>query len=149
MIIKMNLKGNFKLVPEGERVLEITSAELKPRDIPNKMIIKYKDSDGGTMQSTYNFDNEIQVKSMSYVVSAAFNLQDGDDFDTRRVNELVGKKLLCEVVHSEGKTVGNDGKLPVFANIKRVISLVNDDTGEVIDSPRNAIAEKEDFDDLN
>ena len=122
---------------------------MKPRDIPNKMIIKYKDSDGGTMQSTYNLGNPIQEQSMSYVICTALNLQDGDDFNVRRVNELIGKKLLCEVVHSEGKTVGNDGKLPVFANIKRVISLVNDDTGEVIDSPRNAIAEKEDFDDLD
>ena len=37
MMIKMNLKGNFKTVPEGERVLTITKAECTPSGKPNKI----------------------------------------------------------------------------------------------------------------
>lgn len=150
MIIKMNLKGNFKLVPEGEQVLEITGAELKPSGKPTAMIVTFAHGDGGKIQNRYNFDNDQSLFAMSVLCSVALGLEDGDEFDTvTDIKKLIGKKVLCEVKHSEGKTPKQDGTLPVFANVKKVISLVNDDTGEVIDSPRNAIAGKEDFDDLD
>ena len=45
MVIKMNLQNSFKLVPEGERVLEITKAEVKPSGKPKAMYVTFKDSE--------------------------------------------------------------------------------------------------------
>ena len=35
-------KGNFKVVPEGERVLKITKAECTPSGKPNKLKVTLK-----------------------------------------------------------------------------------------------------------
>lgn len=146
MKIKMNLKGNFTLVPEGERVLEITKAECTPSGKPDKMKVTFKDSEGGFINSQYNFDNNTSLFAMGKMLETALEFEDGDEFDTKTdPQRLVGKKLLCEVVHTQGTKPNENGELPTFANLKRTISLITDD-GEVVGtlSPRNAIADEED-----
>lgn len=150
MKIKMNLKGNFTLVPEGKRVLTITKAECTPSGKPNKMKVTFKDSEGGFVNNEYKFDNDKSLFAMGKLLEIALEFEDGDEFETKTDPErLIGKKLLCEVVHREGSTPNDDGKLPLFANLTKVISLVSDD-GEVVSnqSPRNAIA-TDDEDDLD
>lgn len=150
MLIKMNLKGNFTLVPEGERVLEITKSECTPSGKPDKMKVTFKDSDGGFINSQYNFDNDKSLFAMGKLLETALGFEDGDEFDTKSdPKRLIGKKLLCEVVHTQGTKPNEDGELPTFANLKKTISLVTDD-GEVVanQSPRNAIAD-DDEDDLD
>ena len=69
-------------------------------------------------------------------------IKDGDEFDTKTdTPKLVGKKLLCEVVHNLGTKENENGEVPTFANIKKIISLVDETTGEVQEnnSPRNSI----------
>lgn len=148
MKIKMNLKGNFTLVPEGERVLTITKAECTPSGKPNKMKVTFQDTDGGFINTQYNFDNDTSVWVMGKMLEIALGMEDGDEFDTKTDPErLIGKKLLCEVVHTKGTKLNEEtGEYPTFANIKKTISLVTDD-GEVVESetsPRNAIADDED-----
>lgn len=130
MQIKLNLKGNYKLVQEGERVLEITSAKVSPSGAPNKLTLQMKDvEDGASLQNTYNFNNDISVWAMGMMLSTALGLKDGDDFDTKDCDKLVGVKLLCEVAHSEY----ND---KTFANVKKVIEKVEDLVpGKVEDTP--------------
>lgn len=145
MKIKMNLKGNFKLVPEGERVLEITKAECKPSGKPNALVVTFQDSEGGIINNRYNFDNQGALFSMGMLVSTALGLQDGDDFDTKLdTPKLVGKKLVCEVVHNQGTKPNDNGEVPTFVNVKKVISLVDDDDDA---SVRDAIADITDDDD--
>lgn len=144
MLIKMNLKSNFTIVPEGERELEITKAECKPSGKPNNMKVTFKDSEGGFINSQYNFDNDKSLFAMGKLLEVALDFKDGDEFDTKTDTEkLVGKKLICEVVHTQGSKPNDEGELPTFANIKKVISKVDDElpfeTTE--SSPRNAIAE--------
>lgn len=147
MKVKMNLNGNFKLCPEGERVLTITKAECKPSGKPDNMKITFQDSEGGFVNSKYDFSNDKSIWAMGMMLSKALELEDGDEFDTKTdTPKLIGKKLLCEVVHTEGTKPNEDGELPIFANIKKVIALVNDDTGEVEESPRNMIANNDDDD---
>lgn len=147
MKIKMNLKGNFKLVPEGERVLEITKAECKPSGKPNALVVTFQDSEGGIINNRYNFDTQGGLFSMVMLVSNALGLQDGDDFDTKLdTPKLVGKKLVCEVVHNEGTRPNENGEVPTFANVKKVISLATDEETSV----RDAIADiTDDEDDLD
>lgn len=147
MKITMNLKSNFKLVEEGERVLTITKAECTPSGKPNKMKVTFQDIDGGYINSQYNFDNDKSLFAMSKMLEVALGFEDGDEFDTKTDTEkLINKQLLCEVVHTQGTKPNDDGELPTFANIKKVLSLVTED-GEVTSnnsSPRSAIVDDED-----
>ena len=150
MKIKMNLKNNFKLVEEGERVLKITKAEAKPSGKPTSLVVTFQDIDGGMITSRYSFENSGAVWAMSKLCEIALGLKDGDEFDTKEdTPRLVGQELLCEVVHTKGTKPNDNGELPTFANVKKVISLANTKTGEVVDSPRNAIANQEEDDDLD
>ena len=147
MRIKMNLNGNFKLCPEGQRVLTITKAECTPSGKPDKLKVTFQDSEGGFVNSKYDFTNDKSVWAMGMMLSKALELEDGDEFDTKAdTPKLIGKKLLCEIVHTQGTKPNEDGELPTFANIKKVISLVNDVTGEVseVKSARNIISDDED-----
>lgn len=150
MKIKMNMKG-FKLVEEGEKVLKITKAECTPSGKPDKLKVTFQDvKDGGMINSQYSFNNSGAVFAMSKLAEVALGLEDGDEFDTKTdTARLVGKELLCEVVHTQGTKPNNDGELPTFANVKKVISLADTSTGEIVDSPRNAIANQDDEDDLD
>lgn len=147
MKIKMNLKGSFKLVPEGERTLKITKAECTPSGKPDKMKVTFQDSEGGFINTQYSFDNDGALYQMSILCSKALDLKDGEEFDTKTdTSRLIGKTMLCEVKHTLGTKTNNNGEYPTFANIKRIISLVNNDTGEVEESPRNSIASEDDLD---
>lgn len=150
MKIRMNMKG-FKLVEEGERILKITKAECTPSGKPDKLKVTFQDvKDGGMINSQYSFNNSGAVFAMSKLAEVALGLEDGDEFDTKTdTARLVGKELLCEVVHTQGTKPNNDGELPTFANVKKVISLADTSTGEIVDSPRNAIANQDDEDDLD
>lgn len=150
MLIKMNLKGNFTLVPEGERVLTITKAECKPSGKPTNMKVTFQDSEGGFINSQYNFDNDKSLFAMGKLLETALGFEDGDEFDTKTDPErLVGLTLLCEVAHSQGTKPNENGELPTFANVRKTISLITAD-GEVSSnvSPRSAIAidDEEDLD---
>lgn len=145
MMIKLNLKGNYKTVQEGERVLEITGAKVTPSGKPNKLQLNMKDvEDGAQLLNSYNFDNDTSVWAMGMMLNAALGLEDGDDFDTKDVNKLVGIKLLCEIAHSEY----ND---KTYANVRKVICRVDDEDAvgdiEEVVSGRNAI--EEDDEDLD
>lgn len=150
MRIKMNLKGSFTIVPEGERVLEITKAECTPSGKPDKLKVTFKDVEGGIINNQYTFNNDKSLFAMAKLLETALGFEDGDEFDTKTdTARLVGKVLLCEVTHTQGTKPNENGELPTFANIKRTISLITND-GEVVSSqsPRNAIA-TDDEDDLD
>lgn len=142
MKIKMNLQNNFKLAEEGEQVVEITKAECTPSGKPNCCKVTFKAANGGFVNSKYDFNNDKAMFGFGILVSKALGLDDGDEFDTKEdTPKLVGKKLLCEVVHTQGSKPNEDGELPTFANVKKVISLVKETSEE---SPRNMIANDED-----
>ena len=150
MKIKMNLQNNFKLAEEGEQVLEITKAECTPSGKPNCLKVTFKAANGGFINSKYDFNNDKALFGMGILLSKALGLEDGDEFDTKDTPKLVGKKLVCEVVHTKGSKPNDDGELPTFANVKKVISLADEETGEVSEeSPRNMIASQDDEDDLD
>lgn len=148
MKIKLNLKNNFKLVPEGERVLTITNAEFRPVGKPQELRVTFQDTEGGTIYTTYSRNTDMGKFLMGILISTALGLQDNDFFDTDDVGQLVGKKLLCEVVHRNGSKPNENGEVPTFANIKRIIKLV-DDYADTDLSPRNMIENNDDFDDLD
>ena len=137
MKLIMNLKSNFKLVPEGERKLTITKAEAKPSGKPTHMEVTFQDSEGGFINNNYDFDRAMY--QLSVLCCTALGLKDGDEFDPREdAGKLVGKKVICEVIHRQGTKPNDKGEVPTFANITRVLSLVEEEKSE--ESPRNIIS---------
>ena len=121
-MIKLNLRREFKTVQEGERVLEITDAKATPSGKPDKVSLYMRDvEDNATLINSYNFNNDISMWAMGIMLNIALGIEDGETFDTKDLNKLVGVRLLCEVSHSEynGKT---------YANIKKVIEKVENTT---------------------
>ena len=80
----MNLKGNFTVVPEGERVLEITKAECKPSGKPTNMKVTFKDIEGGFINSQYNFDNDKSLFAMGKLLETAL------EFEDKKLNSIIG-----------------------------------------------------------
>ena len=144
-MIKFNLSSNFKMVQEGNRTLEIVECTATPSGRPTEMKWTLKDvEDGATMKDSCNItDKSTNVWKLSRIVAPILNVQDGQEMDAKEVAEaIVGKKLLCEIVHNQGKTPREDGTYPTFANINKVISLVETAAPEttVSESPRSMIA---------
>lgn len=125
--IKFDL-ASFEPVPEGERTLTITKAECKPSGKPSAMHVTFKDVlTGRTLVNRYDFSNPGGLTAMAIMCRIALGLADMDEFDTATdTPKLVGKVLKCEIIHNEGTQPREDGSLPIFANIKKVISLEND-----------------------
>lgn len=140
MKIKLNLKNNFKLVPEGERILTVKNAEFRPVGKPQELRVTFEDSEGGLINTRYDMTNDKSNWIMGIFISTALNLSsDEEEFETKDVEKLIGKKLLCEVVHRDGTKPNENGEVPVFANINKIIKLVDDYTDTDL-SPRNVIA---------
>lgn len=125
--IKFDL-ASFEPVPEGERTLEITKAECKPSGKPTEMAVTFKDIlTNRTLVNRYNFSNAGGLTAMAIMCRIALGLEDMDTFDTiKDTPKLIGKRLKCEIVHNQGTQPREDGTYATFANIKKVISLVND-----------------------
>lgn len=150
MKITFNLQ-NFEPVPEGTRKMTITEAKAVPSGKPNKIETTFKDIETGrTLKNNYGLTNSGGLNAFGYLCRVAFNMKDMDEFDTDNINKLVGKTVLCEVVHTEGTQPREDGSLPIFANIKKVISLVGEEqksaTANTGTSPRASIPVGNDLD---
>lgn len=148
MKIKLNLKNNYKIVPEGQRILTVKNAEFRPVGKPQELRVIFEDSEGGLINTRYDMTNDKSNWIMGIFISTALNLSsDEEEFETKDVEKLIGKKLLCEVVHRDGTKPNDNGEVPVFANINKIIKRIDDYTDTDL-SPRNMIAD-DDFDDLD
>lgn len=148
MKIKLKLKNNYKIVPEGQRILTVKNAEFRPAGVPKELRVTFEDSEGGLINTRYDMTNDKSKWVMAIFISTALNLSsDEEEFETKDVGKLIGKKLLCEVVHRDGTKPNDNGEVPVFANINKIIKRIDDYTDTDL-SPRNMIAD-DDFDDLD
>lgn len=141
--IKFDL-ASFEPIPEGERILEITKAECKPSGKPTALHVTFKDVlTNRTLNNRYDFTSSGGMTAMAIMCRIALDLADMDEFDTTTdTQKLVGRRLKCEVVHNEGTQPKEDGTLPIFANIKKVISLASDNQAPIPSasaSPRQTI----------
>ena len=145
--IKINLKGSFILIPEGERILTVKSAKATPSGDPKKIEIVFEDKEsGGTLTQNVNLDNDTSIYVFSLIASYALGLIDGADFDIiNDTPKLVGKKIKAEVKHVEGTKPREDGSLPIFANLGKIIGPVDAEIPQhrnnIDVSPRQAIVD--------
>lgn len=126
MKIVFNLRS-FEPIDEGERILKITKAECKPSGKPQKAEITFTEvSTGKTLQNRYDFNNQYGLMAFGFLCRTALSIPDMGEFETNDIDKLVGKVVKCEIVHTQGTQPREDGSFPVFANIKKVISLVEE-----------------------
>lgn len=142
MKIKMNLKNNYKLVPQGERRLKITKSECTPSGKPNKWSLTFEDSEGGFVNTRFDFTNDKSLFAMGKFLESVLGFKDGDEFDTiQDAKKCIGVDIIAEVVHTEGSKVNENGEPTIFANVvNKTIRLADDTQSTETDSPRNAIA---------
>ena len=151
MLIRFNLQ-DFSPIEEGERVLKITKAECRPAGKPSKAEVTFTEpSTGKTLRSNYNFDNQYGLMAFGFLCRTALNLPDLGEFDTNDIGKLVNKTLLCEIAQTQGTQPREDGSLATFANIKKVIRLIDENEAtqpvQTFATPRASI--KTGFDDLD
>lgn len=128
--IKFDLSNTFKKVPQGERVLTITSCEATPSGNPSAVKLVWSDVEGGTIQETINFDKALW--KISQICSYALNVSDGEEMQVADMcKQLVGKKLKCEVVHRQGTKPKEDGTYVTFANVNKILGAVDSEEKEV------------------
>lgn len=145
MKIKFNL-NSFEPVPAGIRRMEITEAKAIPSGKPSKIEITFKDMETSRIiKNNYNLTIPGGLNAFGFLCRTAFNLADMDEFDTDNVKDFVGRRLLCEVVHTKGTEPRDDGSYTIFANIKKV-STIPDDVQEEL-NPRELIAKNTEMDD--
>ena len=142
--IKINLQG-YTRIPEGIKDLTIESAKATPSGDPKKIEIVFVDKlSGGKLTHKVNLDNNTSVYIFSLIVSYTLGLSDGADFDViNDTPKLVGKSIKAEVKHVEGTQPREDGTLPIFVNLGRIIGPVDETlpqhTHNTDVSPRQAI----------
>lgn len=124
MKIKYNLNEGFKIVPEGEQVLEIVKVEAKPSGRPTAIHITFKDSTGAQLINRYDLSVQGAVNAFGRVCKYTLNTQDADEIDTTTdLPKMIGKKIVCEIVHTKGTQARDDGTYPTFANISKVLGV--------------------------
>lgn len=144
MKILFNLE-QFTPVDAGERVLVIKDAKCVPSGKPTKIEITFEDiKTKRTLKSSYSFSTEGAMRAFGFLCRTALDIPDMGEFDTTiDTPKLIGVKLVCEVVHTEGTQPREDGTFPIFANISKVLSRYKEDTTttttSTATSPRNSI----------
>lgn len=144
MKILFNLE-QFTPVDAGERVLVIKEAKCVPSGKPTKIEITFEDiKTKRTLKSSYSFSTEGAMRAFGFLCRTALDIPDMGEFDTTiDTPKLIGVKLVCEVVHTEGTQPREDGTFPIFANISKVLSRYEEDTTttttSTTTSPRNSI----------
>ncbi len=103
MKITLNIANKeFPQVPEGERILEVIEASVIPSGAPQQLQIRLKDIEtGATTLKSWKFSSSGQLYYMGKFLEIALGLKDGDEFDTKDVNKLVGMRFNTTVSHSE------------------------------------------------
>jgi len=140
-IIKINIKGNYTLVPEGERVVTITSAKSIPSGLPKKIELTFTDNDTkGEIRQNIDLDNKTALFIFGLIVHYALGLEDGSDFDViTDTPKLIGKEIVVDVVHTEGSTPRDDGTYPKFANIKKILRSADNKPKEITENNTNIV----------
>ena len=140
MKILFNLE-QYTPIDAGERVLIIKDAKCVPSGKPTKIELTFEDIDTKrTLKSGYSFSVDGAMRAFGFLCRTALNLPDMGEFDTiADTPKLIGKQLLCEVVHTEGTQAREDGTFPIFANISKVKGLIEPTATSTATSPRNSI----------
>jgi hypothetical protein len=112
------MTGGFQIMPEGEQVLKITSAEYD-EDF-GKATFTLVNAKGQTCQERFSLmnqdgsPNEKALGAFSFFAKTALNDFDIEDVDPE---ELVGHYLKAEVIHNKVPSTKDPSKMMTFVNL--------------------------------
>ena len=119
-------ENNFKTVPAGEDiVLSIKSVVGKPKKDPKVVEVTYEHESGAKIVNKYDLNNDKALFALSCVIRATLTSNMNEFSVSKDGPAMVGKKVLCEVVHNESSN-GN-----VFANIRKTKRYTEPEVEEV------------------
>ncbi len=126
----MNLKltkSEFKLMAEGDNILQIAKAEALPPAAPKIINLTLEDVNGAKVNHRYNIENEKGMYWFSKLITMIYG--DISDYDTSKLNEIVGLFLNCTIYHTV--TDGTNGPR-TWANVKSVNSIEYNFNGDEV-----------------
>ena len=112
------MTGGFQIMPEGEQVLKITSAEYDEEF--GKVIFTLTNAKGQTCQERFgllnqdNTPNEKALNAFSFFAKNAMNDFDMEDIDPV---ELIGHYIKAEVIHNKVPSTKDPAKMMTFVNL--------------------------------
>ena len=115
---RIPMTGGFQIMPEGEQVLKITSAEYDEEF--GKVIFTLANVKGQTCQGRFSLlnqdgsPNEKALGAFSFFAKTAMNDFDMEDVDPA---ELVGHYLRAEVTHNKVPSTKDPTKMMTFVNL--------------------------------
>ena len=115
---RIPMTGGFQIMPEGEQVLKITSAEYD-EDF-GKATFTLTNAKGQTCQERFNLmnqdstPNEKALNAFSFFAKTAMNNFDMEDIDPV---ELIGHYIKAEVIHNKVPSTKDPTKMVTFVNL--------------------------------
>lgn len=115
---RIPMTGGFQIMPEGEQVLKITSAEYDEEF--GKAIFTLANAKGQTCQERFSLmnqdgsPNEKALGVFSFFAKTALNDFDIEDVDPE---ELVGHYLKAEIIHNKVPSTKDPTKMMTFINL--------------------------------
>lgn len=114
---KITLTGGFSPLAEGYYTFRVKSCEYK-EDF-GKLHFVLETKTGRTVFNDYNFgvnsENSGAINSFSFFARMVLNNPSAEEVDPE---ELVGKYVKAEVVHSTGTKLDEKGNPKIFVNLK-------------------------------
>lgn len=122
--IKFNLSGGFKKVPEGIQELTITTCDPTPSGNPTGMKMVYTHADGSTIQETIDFNRALW--KISRICECVMGIQQDQEMSVEDIAKgLKGKSIKVEVAHRPGNQPREDGTVPTFANVVKILGAAD------------------------
>lgn len=112
-VVGINKGNSFAILPEGQTILQISKVVYKQAF--NKIEVTLVNKEGTSHTERFMLNNDGGLKAFSYFAHKAVNDWENEEVDT---DELIGKFLRCNVVHTQIESNKEAGKMLTFANLK-------------------------------
>lgn len=143
--IKLSESKGFTLVPAGEQNLTITKIEVLPNlKKPKTVAVEYTHKNGGKINSTMDLDRDAAIVILSILIRVVTGQNDLEEFDLKDLSSFVGAVIVGEVAHVEVEDKEDDTKVRTFANLKKLLSLVENDDEDDTDEDDEDLDDEDD-----
>lgn len=97
----------FVLMPEGTQVIKVTKVEVKPKGKPQVISIEAKNKDGVVITNRWDITKDMQESMFWLFYNTGCGLEEDADGFTNP-DDMVGRYVLIDVVHRQGKPMVNE-----------------------------------------
>lgn len=139
--IKFNLSNTYEKMEAGEKILTITECTPSPSGNPTSVKIVWTDDKKKTINETIDLSRALW--KISRICEAVLKVQDGEEMSIEEMcKELLNKQVKCLVEHKPGNRPREDGTIPTFANVTKILGGVEESTSATptqTENPRSSI----------